>query len=161
MHSHFTVFGSWLRLLDYMPSTVQRQQVYSRVEWVGFSNYLILSPCPLIQLGYMAPIQSPITDISVIYQCLLTLMKVSSNLGQHFTFATSDLAAAKPAMNVVWNDPKKFESVIINSGAFHMLFVLTQEPLIGMLTAGKYCYINSSTAHHYIVYSQVTVMFLS
>ena len=52
-------------------------------------------------IGYMAPIQSPITDISVVYQCLLNLMKVSRSLGQKFTFVTFNLAAAKLAMNVV------------------------------------------------------------
>ena len=92
-------------------------------DWSGWVSQTT-SYCQHVQpsnIGYMAPIQSPITDVSVVYQCLQTSMKVSSTLGQKFTFVTFDLAAAKLAMNVVWNEPKKFESVVIHLGAFHTL----------------------------------------
>jgi hypothetical protein len=40
---------------------------------------------------------------------------------QKYTFVTFDLAAAKIAFNIVWDNPERFKDVFIHLGAFHIM----------------------------------------
>lgn len=72
-------------------------------------------------VGYMAPILHPITEYSTVQHCLLTSLEVSKKMIQQFTFVTMDLAAAKIAYDIQWQNPEFFSKMIINLGAFHIM----------------------------------------
>lgn len=90
-------------------------------DWSGWVSQTADASIPVNKsiIGYLNPIQQPITQMGTVYQCLKTSIDVSAKLGQRFTFVTFDLAAAKLALNAVWNEPEKFRDVIVNLGAFH------------------------------------------
>jgi len=71
------------------------------------------------KIGYMAPILYPITDPATVQQCIKTSMEVSRKLNQEYTFITMDLAAAKIAYNIVWDDHERYSKVIMHLDAFH------------------------------------------
>jgi hypothetical protein len=48
-------------------------------------------------------------------------MKITEKLCQKYTLLTMDLAAAKIALDIVWSDPDKYSSVIVNLGPFHVM----------------------------------------
>jgi hypothetical protein len=72
-------------------------------------------------IGYMTPIFQSITEYTTIRQCLLNSIEASNKLKQNYTFVTFDLAAAKLAYAVAWNDPEQFGNVVIHLGAFHTI----------------------------------------
>ena len=75
----------------------------------------------LSQIDYLKPIMNPITQHSTVQQCLQTSIEISQKLGQQYTFVTFDLAAAKLAYNVIWNNPERYKDVFIHLGAFHII----------------------------------------
>jgi len=75
----------------------------------------------LSQIGYLKPILNPITQLSTVQQCLQTSIEISQKLGQQYSFVTFDLAAAKLAYNVMWNNPECYKKVFIHLGAFHII----------------------------------------
>ena len=73
------------------------------------------------EIGYLPPILYPITDYSTVQECLMISMEATKKLDQEFTFVTMDLAAAKIAYDIVWGNPDKFKTVVVNLGAFHTM----------------------------------------
>jgi len=73
------------------------------------------------EVGYMAPILHPITDYATVQQCLVTSMAATAKMNQEYTFVTMDLAAAKIAYDIQWNNAVKFSKLIIHLGAFHIM----------------------------------------
>jgi len=71
-------------------------------------------------IGYLTPLLQPITQASTVHQCLVTSQKVSEQLNQKYTFVTFNLAAAKLAYSVLWNNPSRFSGTYIHLGAFHI-----------------------------------------
>jgi len=92
-------------------------------DWSGWVSATadISEPVQLSNIGYLTPIQLPITQVSTVHQCLLTSMQISEKLGQKFTFVTFDLAAAKLAFNVKFHNPEQFSNVTVHLGAFHTI----------------------------------------
>jgi len=92
-------------------------------DWSGWVSATadISEPVQLSNIGYLTPIQLPITQVSTVHQCLLTSMQIFEKLGQKFTFVTFDLAAAKLAFNVKFHNPEQFSNVTVHLGAFHTI----------------------------------------
>jgi len=63
----------------------------------------------------------PITDYATVQQCILTSVEACSKLQQRYTFITMDLATAKTALDIKYSEPHKYQNVIINLGAFHIM----------------------------------------
>ena len=66
----------------------------------------------------------PITKVATIQQCLLTSMEISQKLKQRYTFVTFDLAAAKITYDVIWDNPHRYENVIVHCYFFALCAVL-------------------------------------
>ena len=73
------------------------------------------------EIGYMEPIFHPITDYSTVLECIVRSVMVSQELNQAYTFVTMDLAAAKIAYDIQWENAERFSKVVINLGAFHTM----------------------------------------
>ena len=92
-------------------------------DWSGWISKTSLQQHPLkkSEIGYLEPILHPITEYSTVKECIEIAMKATAKLGQRYTFVTMDLAAAKIAYDIVWNEPVKYATVIIHLGAFHTM----------------------------------------
>src|SRR6476469_1639032 len=92
-------------------------------EWAGWISKLSTRKPEATQsvIGYMEPIFYPITDAATVQQCLAVSQEASLALGQEYTFITMDLAAAKIAYNIKWQNTERFKNVIIHLGAFHIM----------------------------------------
>ena len=92
-------------------------------DWSGWLSKTAVEECRSKQsnIGYLLPIMQPITKVATIQQCLLTSMEISRKLKQRYTFVTFDLAAAKIAYDVIWDNPHRYENVIVHLGAFHII----------------------------------------
>ena len=90
-------------------------------DWAGWVSKTCCTGDKITQskIGYMAPILYPITDPATVQQCINTSMEVSRKLNQEYTFITMDLAAAKLAYNIIWDDHERYSKVIMHLGAFH------------------------------------------
>ena len=66
------------------------------------------------QIGYLAPILFPITEYSTVQECLAISMQAAKKLYQTYIFVTMDLAAAKIAFDIKFDDAEKFSPVIIH-----------------------------------------------
>lgn len=96
---------------------------YTVPSWSGWISKTTLVSEEIIPstVGYMVPILDPITKYSTVQECIVTSMEVSKRLQQQYTFITFDFAAAKIAYDIVWDQPKLYENVIIHLGAFHTM----------------------------------------
>ncbi|KAK3107392.1 hypothetical protein FSP39_013623 [Pinctada imbricata] len=68
---------------------------------------------------YMPPIFHPITENATVHKILEISQNSSNILNQEHTIVTFDLAVAKKAYSIVWQNQKKFENVIVRMGVFH------------------------------------------
>ena len=70
---------------------------------------------------YMPVINAPITEAATVQRVLQISLEASQELGQPYTFVTFDLAVAKKAYDIVWQNPKLYKTVIIHLGVFHTI----------------------------------------
>ena len=116
----FNFEGLWLICRKLFPATL------AVPEWSGWISLLSPQPMPMqSKIGYLTPILEPITEYFTVAECLTMSIKVSSELRQSFTFVTMDLAAARIAYDIIFDDVVKQQSdmsrVIIHIGAFHTM----------------------------------------
>jgi hypothetical protein len=104
-------------------SRVYVNQCLSIPQWSGWISKICDDGTPTTQsnIGYMAPILHPITDYATVQKCLMTSMEVSKSLNQKYTFVTMDLAAAKIAYDIIWDNTDKFSTIVLNLGPFHTM----------------------------------------
>ena len=69
---------------------------------------------------YMPPVFAPITESSTVQHILRISQEASKQVGQQYTIVTFDLAVAKKAYAIVWQNPQEFGNIIIRMGAFHL-----------------------------------------
>ena len=69
---------------------------------------------------YIAPVFAAITDIATGKPLLHLSQETMKLVGQQFTIVTFDLAAAKNALNIVWQRQQEFKNVVIMLGIFHL-----------------------------------------
>ena len=69
----------------------------------------------------MVPLSQPITEYATVQQVINISQKSTRDLQQDFTFITFDLAVAKMAYSLVWQNQLLFNDVIIHMGVFHII----------------------------------------
>ena len=92
---------------------------YTAPNWSGWISKMAVEKTNFkkSQIGFLAPILFPITEFSTVRECLAIFMQASKKLNQTYTFVTMDLAAAKIAFDIKFDDAERFSPVII-----HILF---------------------------------------
>ena len=83
----------------------------------------------------MPPINASVNELSTVQTLLQISMNATRDVGQEFTFVTFDLAVAKKAFDIVWNQPEIYKNVIIHLGAFHT--TMSYLSAIGKLMKGS------------------------
>ncbi|KAK3106630.1 hypothetical protein FSP39_024006 [Pinctada imbricata] len=73
---------------------------------------------------YMPPLLHPITENATVQKILELSQNASEQLGQKSTIITFDLAVAKKAYSILWQNHVKFDNIIIRMGAFHTICAL-------------------------------------
>ena len=79
-------------------------------------------------IGYMRPVLHPITEKATVQYCIRTSVEACAKLNQKFTFITMDLAAAKIAYDIKWNDPDEFQNVFTCMGSLPHQLLLYESP---------------------------------
>ena len=69
----------------------------------------------------MEPLSQPITEHATVQEVVKISQDASRAVGQEFTFITFDLAVAKMAYSLVWQNKILYKDVIIHLGVFHIL----------------------------------------
>lgn len=72
-------------------------------------------------VDYMPPIFAPITENSTVQHLLKVSEEASRKVHQPYTVVTFDLAVAKRAYSLVWQNPVVFSNVIVRVVSFHLL----------------------------------------
>lgn len=78
-----------------------------------------ISMCSIVE--YMPVINAPITESATVQKVLQISLEATQDLGQPYTFVTFDLAVAKKAYDIVWQNPQHYKTVIIHLGVFHTI----------------------------------------
>ena len=86
-------------------------------------------------VNYMPPINASVNELSTVQTLLQISMNATRDVGQDFTCVTFDLAVAKKAFDIVWNQPEIYKNVIIHLGAFHT--TMSYLSVIGKLMKGS------------------------
>ena len=69
-------------------------------------------------VGYMAPVNSPITENATIQPIIKLSQAASRKMQQQYTVLTFDLGVAKKAYEILWQNPNKFSDVLVRMGVF-------------------------------------------
>lgn len=71
-------------------------------------------------VDYLAPVFSPITENSTVQAILQLSQEATREVGQQYTIVTFDLAVAKKAYALVWQNQLDFSNIVVRMGAFHL-----------------------------------------
>ena len=74
----------------------------------------------LSRIDYMPPLINPITENATVQHILKVSQQASREVNQEYTIVCFDLAMAKKAYALVWQQPKVFADVIVRMGGFHV-----------------------------------------
>lgn len=90
--------------------------------WAGWLS----STAPKVEMNtsvvdYMVPVNSPITENATVQHIILISRDATKLVGQNVTIITCDLAVAKKAYAIIWQNPVNYSDVIIRLGVFHTL----------------------------------------
>lgn len=69
----------------------------------------------------MPVINAPITEAATAQKVLQISLEATQELGQPYTFVTFDLVIAKKAYDIVWQNLRRYKTVIIYLGVFHTI----------------------------------------
>ena len=72
----------------------------------GFQQLLKYEEVESIE-EYLPPINAPITSPTTVQEVIRISQAASSEINQEFTFIICDLAVAKLASQIIWQDPRK------------------------------------------------------
>ncbi|KAL8598714.1 hypothetical protein ACOMHN_033278 [Nucella lapillus] len=85
-------------------------------------------------VGYMQPVLRPITENDTLQHILQVSVDATKEVKQKTTFFTGDLAVAKKAFMIVWQN-QRFQSVVVRLGMFH--FLCSYMAALGKLVRGS------------------------
>ena len=80
----------------------------------------MLSVNDMSTIDYMQPVLHPVTNNETVQHIILISVDASREVGQETTLFTCDLAVAKKAYLIVWQN-NHFKNVVIRLGVFHFL----------------------------------------
>lgn len=86
-------------------------------------------------VDYMEPLIHPITEHSTVQEVVRISQEASRAVGQNVTFITFDLAVAKMAYALVWQNKVLYDDVVIHLGVFHILCAYLKA--IGKMMCGR------------------------
>ena len=69
----------------------------------------------------MPPINFYINENTTVQYILETSKEASLKVGQRYTIVTFDLAVAKKAYSIDWQNPQRFDNIIVRMGVFHTI----------------------------------------
>ena len=121
--THLTTHGLEIRELAWTVCRAKLNHQFTVPEWSGWISLTTETSSTVQQsvVGYVAPILQPITEYSTVHHCMQLSMEASARHAQKYSFITMDLAAAKIAFDVKWQQPETFRNVIIHLGGFHTM----------------------------------------
>ncbi|MES9879418.1 MAG: hypothetical protein ABW185_00870 [Sedimenticola sp.] len=67
----------------------------------------------------MAPVNHPITENATVQHVLKLSQAASKEVGQQHTIVTFDLAVARKAYSIIWQNPEMYSDVFVRMGIFH------------------------------------------
>ena len=108
----------WL-LCRNIGSTMETQIVPPWTGWLSKTSAGSNPICSTVE--YMPPINFSIYENATVQHILETSKEASLKLGQRYTIVTFDLAVAKKAYSIVWQNPQRFGNVIVRMGIFHTI----------------------------------------
>ena len=86
-------------------------------------------------VAYMAPLNASINDNATVQQVLQISQQACREVGQSITLVTFDLAVAKKAYNIIWQQSEIYRDVFVHLGVFHT--ILSYLGAIGKLMRGS------------------------
>ena len=99
-------------------STFECQTVPSWAGWVSQTAQSSDEVCSRVE--YMAPINFSINENATVQHIIEQSQAASLQVGQQYCIVTFDLAVAKKAYSLVWQQPD-FKNVIVRLGVFHTI----------------------------------------
>lgn len=109
----------WLACRNRNGSCGDRQIVPSWTGWLSQTSAHSNDLCSIVE--YMPPINFSINENSTVQHVLELSQEASMKVGQQYTIVTFDLAVAKKAYSIVWQNPRQFGNVIVRMGVFHTI----------------------------------------
>ena len=70
---------------------------------------------------YMPSINCSVNENATVQHLLETSQEASRKVGQQYTIVTFDLAVAKKAYSIAWQNPDRFSNVIVRMDVFHTI----------------------------------------
>lgn len=104
-------------------------------DWAGWVSEKSNSEFRETTVDYMPPILAPSTDTATVQHALKISHEATKSINQSYTIVTFDLAVAKKAYSLVWNENLNFENTIVRLGVFHT--ICSYLGAIGKLMAGS------------------------
>eukprot|EP00794_Sanderia_malayensis_P013418 gene13418-14794_t len=75
----------------------------------------------ITNITFLPPIFNPITEYSTVLECIKQLQQLASVSQMKYAHITVDAGSAQKFFHVVWNNPDKFNNVIVHLGDFHAM----------------------------------------
>ena len=85
----------------------------------------------LSRVDYMSPIINPITENATEQHILKVSQQATREAGQEYMIVCFDLAVAKKAYALVWQQPQIFADVIVKVGGFHITCICAFMRVVG------------------------------
>ena len=98
-------------------SSDEGQTVPSWAGWLSLTSSVLKQNQSVVD--YMSPINFSINENTTVCHVLDISQEASENVGQEFTIVTFDLAVAKKAYSLVWQNQERYKNVIVRMGVFH------------------------------------------
>ncbi|KAL8579435.1 hypothetical protein ACOMHN_026800 [Nucella lapillus] len=110
------------------------QCIPSWAGWVSLTGNNLSMANVQTTVGYMQPVLRPITENDTLQHILQVSVDATKEVKQKTTFFTGDLAVAKKAFMIVWQN-QRFQSVLVRLGMFH--FLCSYMAALGKLVRGS------------------------
>ncbi|KAL8571804.1 hypothetical protein ACOMHN_053962 [Nucella lapillus] len=110
------------------------QCIPSWAGWVSLTGNNLSMANVQTTVGYMQPVLRPITENDTLQHILQVSVDATKEVKQKTTFFTGDLAVAKKAFMIVWQN-QRFQSVVVRLGMFH--FLCSYMAALGKLVRGS------------------------
>lgn len=95
---------------------------YNIPGWKGWLSAATMSQKETKSLiHYMPPINASVNELSTVKQILQVSQDATKETGQSTTFVTFDLAVARKAYALIWQNPESYKHVFVHLGVFHTM----------------------------------------
>ena len=88
--------------------------------WAGWNSLVTTDDLPKQNIGYMENLCLPPTRLDVVVETLRISQKVAEECNEKYAIVHYDLAIAKPAMQIQYEESPQFDNIFICFGPFHI-----------------------------------------